>query len=304
MRREPKVFIVIAHWKNYDVTHACLASLSKVVYPNVQVVVIDDGSPNDSGRRLKEAFPVVHFILLPKNGGLAHATNCGMQYAIENHADYILWTNNDVLFVQTDFLSSLVDFFQRTPRAGIIGPRIISPNGSLQNSTNMSFGSLFTDMWGFGKMRLLFSRFVNRDKVRRVSWLVGMALFFRAELLREIGFLDEKFPFGGEDVDIAFRAGKAGWEIYYCPFTEIIHIGSASHTDIKSQYHRFYIESPLLFAHKHYAKPVAYAVQISVVAAFLWRGVVFGLLGVVRSGYRQKAIASLEGMRIAAKFSK
>ncbi len=303
MNSDPKVFIVIAHWKNYDITHACLESLSTIIYSNYHIVVVDDGSPNDSGMRLKEAFPNVHFILLPKNSGLAHATNCGMQYAMENDADYVLWINNDVLFIKPDFFTVLMRVFEEMPRVGIVGPKILSPDGSLQNSTNSSFSSLFTDMWGIGKLRLSISKFSSMNNTRQVAWLVGMALFFKAELLREIGFLDERFPFGGEDIDIAFRAQKKGWDIYYCPLTEIIHIGSASHADIKSKYHHFYIESPLLFAYKHYARLVAYVVHISIVLAFCWRGLIFSFFGIIWARYRLKARIAFEGMSIAMKFS-
>ncbi len=305
MERESRVAIVLSHWQNYEITRDCLRSMSVLDYPTYSVVVVDDGSTNGSGKRLQEEFPQHHFILLPENKGLAAATNHGFKYALGTEADYLLWINNDVIFIKADFLSRMVAFLEEHPTVGATGPKILSPDGTHQKSYKRSFESLAVDMWGVGTIEKIIGDIFfkkNNEVIRPTAWLVGVSLLIRRRALEQAGLMDEDFPFGGEDADLLFRIAKHGWGIYYYPLTEIVHLGSMSHKETSSKYHRFYVESPLRFFYKNYSPAKAWILQYLLIGAFVWRGCIYWCLSLIKNSYRQKVKPAFEGARIAWSF--
>jgi len=104
----PLVYIVILNWNQYDDTKECLDSLPKINYPNYRVVLVDNGSHDKSGERLKSEFPQHVFIFSEKNLGFAEGNNVGIQKALEDkNCDYIFCLNNDTI-VEPNFLDELI----------------------------------------------------------------------------------------------------------------------------------------------------------------------------------------------------
>ena len=104
-RRQPKVSIIILTWNSYDVTRDCLLSLRKIDYPAFEVVLVDNGSVDGSGKKLAQDFPEVRVILNEKNLGFTGGNNVGMRDVLARGTDYLLLLNNDTI-VAPNFLPS------------------------------------------------------------------------------------------------------------------------------------------------------------------------------------------------------
>ena len=109
MQNYPSIAIVILNWNNYPDTKKCLDSLSKLTYQNTTIILVDNGSQDDSNRLLKEEYPDITILELPKNLGFAGGTNFGIKYALKNSFKHILLLNNDTEVLAEDFLTILVE---------------------------------------------------------------------------------------------------------------------------------------------------------------------------------------------------
>src|SRR5690349_12247575 len=123
----PKVTIIILNWNQPHYTLACLKSLQKISYPDFKVIVLDNGSVDDSLAQIEALLSQLNFeVELIANGvnlGFAEGNNIGIRQALKQEADYVLLLNNDTE-VAPGFLEPLVEFAERKPEAGIVGPKI------------------------------------------------------------------------------------------------------------------------------------------------------------------------------------
>mgnify|MGYP001598031286 FL=1 len=119
----PKVFIIIVNWNGKQDTLTCLSSLQSLDYSNYHVIIVDNGSKDDSISAIKLQFP--HHLLLENqtNLGFTGGNNVGIQYALNHKADFVLLLNNDTK-VSPDLLKHFMLGFQQFPKAGILGAKI------------------------------------------------------------------------------------------------------------------------------------------------------------------------------------
>lgn len=117
---QPQVFIIILNWNGKTDTLACLNSLQKITYSNQEVVVIDNGSSDDSVAQIKTLYPEVIILETGENLGYAEGNNVGIRYALEHHAEFILLLNNDTI-VAPDVLDQLANAALQNPEAGVFG---------------------------------------------------------------------------------------------------------------------------------------------------------------------------------------
>ncbi len=232
---KPEVSICIVSWNVADDLRACLASLQRQDNsPTAEIIVVDNNSSDDTMTMLENEFREVITIANPENRGFAAATNQALQ---RSRGRYLLMLNPDTL-VPADGLSSLVQFADTHPKAGIIAPKLLNPDGSLQYSCrrlptltaaifrNTLFGKLFPRARSAADY--VMSEW-DHDSVREVDWASGACLLIRRETYEQLGPLDEGFRWGSEDVDYCVRAHKAGWQVLYTPQPAITHaIGRSS----------------------------------------------------------------------------
>ena len=117
----PRVTIIVLNWNGRDDTLACLSSLSELDYPSYEIVVVDNGSGDDSVEAIRASFPRVTLVETGENLGYVGGNNLGLEYARAAKADYALLLNNDTE-VAPDFVHMLVDAAQAGPDIGIAGP--------------------------------------------------------------------------------------------------------------------------------------------------------------------------------------
>lgn len=229
------VSVAIAHWNLCNLLRDCLES----VYANanevsLEVIVVDNGSTDGSVEMVKENFPHVRLIENTQNVGFNIATNQAIR---ASGAKYVLLLNNDTV-VPPGTLAKLVNYMDAHPRVGIVGPRLIYPDGRLQLSCH-HFATVQSALWmalflyrafprseRFGRYNMTYW---DHDDTREVDWIMATCMLVRREAVSEVGLLDERAFAGGADADWCYRFWKAGWPVvFYHEATVIHHHGKSS----------------------------------------------------------------------------
>ncbi len=220
-----KTAIIIINWNSFDCTFDCLESLSQMTYADYDIILVDNGSKDSSGERLKQEFPYVIFLKLDENIGFTGSNNLAMNYSINRDYKYTLLLNNDT-FVEPDFLEILVNQLDEIKEAGAAQPKIYYNH---DRSLLWNGGSHFNKWTGIDSVE-------SGKKVTRTSeifkspeWLTGCALLVRNDIIRKIGLLDESLFMYYDDVDYSFRIKQAGYKLIYCPKSVIYHIAGAAY---------------------------------------------------------------------------
>jgi GT2 family glycosyltransferase len=217
----PSVSIVVLNYNGRDIIAKCLESLRKTSYPNLRISVFDNGSTDDSREILSGRFPDVKVFSTEKNLGVTKGMNLALSKALESSdADYIVFYTNDVQVNEPSWLSSLVDIAEKDKGIGIVGCKLLYPDGTIQHA-GMEFWP--DRLRGKGQEGPMFSSIEDLDAV------TGACFLLTRPLLLKIGGVDEVFsPYYYEDVDFCFRARKAGFKVKYAGNVTLTHSEGAS----------------------------------------------------------------------------
>jgi GT2 family glycosyltransferase len=226
-RDRPRLSIVILNWNTADLLSACLGSIRRHVAADAEVIVVDNGSHDGSVERVRREFPHVLLIPLDSNHGFSRGNNIALERA---RGEFILLLNPDTE-MRPGVVEALVDHFERTPRAGIAGPKLEYPDGRHQPSV-----ALFPTPWIEFLRQTMLGHFLptrnraesRRDETRKVDMVTGAALCIRRECLEDIGPLDESLFMYYEDTDWCRRAWDAGWEVWYVTCPGLMHVKTAA----------------------------------------------------------------------------
>ena len=231
------VTVSIVNWNTRDELRGCLKSvLSQDGSVKFEVIVVDNASSDGSAAVVSSEFAGrVTLIANDKNLGFGAAHNQAIDVS---KGRYVFLLNPDCRLLEGDVLRRMVDFLDANPDVGMLGPKVVYPDGSLQYSARR-FPTMFAAAFRHTILGKLFpkNRYVREymmtdwahDQVIDVDWLSGSALMVRRKTFERIGVLDEKFFMYCEDVDWCKRAHLGGWRVVYYPMTSISHrIGAAS----------------------------------------------------------------------------
>ncbi|HXE75800.1 MAG TPA: glycosyltransferase family 2 protein [Candidatus Xenobia bacterium] len=220
MTRSPRVAVIVLNWNNWPVTVECLESLRRLTYPNCKVLVVDNGSTDDSEKVLRERFTEIELIQTRANLGYAGGNNAGLRRALELGADYLCLLNNDVV-VEPDFLEPLVAAMEADPQLGIAGGLQCSYEDRRRIENSGVYFNFYT-----GRVRNANGGEMDEGQCRQakaVDYICGACLLARAQVARAIGLLDERFFIVAEDADWCLRAQRAGWSVSYIPGSRVYH---------------------------------------------------------------------------------
>jgi len=217
----PRVSIVVLNHNQYTLTRDCLQSLAAVSYPDSNVILVDNGSTDGSGKRLRDEFPDVKTLLLSDNLGVAGGRNVGARRALDQGADYVLFLDNDTL-VSSGFLAELVAVGESDPVIGAVAP-VAYVNGS--SDVIFSMGGIYYPRLAHSRLRDMGKRCASvAGHVIECDWLGGVAILNKRGLFEEVGFLDEDFaPYGPEDLDWGLRVRRAGYKLLVVPRAIVWH---------------------------------------------------------------------------------
>ena len=222
---EPKVEIVILNWNRYSDTAACLESVFKIRYANYSVVVVDNGSDDDSAARIERSFERTRVIRNRENLGYAEGNNVGIRHALENGAVYVWLLNNDTV-VDRDALAAMVDLAEKDRGIGSLGSKIYY----FDQPEILWFAGATID-WGHG-----ISPHIGRlerdtgqyDRATEVDRVTGCSMLVRREVFEAVGLFDGKFFLYAEEVDLCVRARAKGYRNFYVPKSVVYHKISVS----------------------------------------------------------------------------
>ena len=201
----PLVYVVVLNWNGWRDTVRCLASLRASDYPNLHVVVIDNGSTDGSPEHLAPLLGAAwgELVQAHRNLGFTGGANLGLRLALERGADYAFLLNNDAT-VAPDCITTLVEAAEPRPEVGFVGPKIVWAE---EPDRFWSAGMSIT--WH----RTTIESHRNApddgrfDGCRVVQGLSGCALLVRRAVLERVGLLDERYFAYYEDLDWCLRAG-------------------------------------------------------------------------------------------------
>ena len=257
---QPDLSACIVSWNVAADLRTCLQSLGEQGHGvRVEVLVVDNASSDGTPAMVEAQFPTARLIANTTNRGFAAGTN---QALAQGTGRYLLLLNPDTV-CPPGALATLVGFADAHPRAGLVGPKLLNPDGTLQPSCRR-FPTLGAAVFRHTMLGRLFPRaraaaaYVMSDfdhaGVREVDWVSGACLLVRREVYEQLGPLDEGFFWGSEDVDYCWRAHRAGWEVLYTPEPTITHaIGRSSSQAVARTIVRFHRSMYRLYA-KHYAR--------------------------------------------------
>jgi N-acetylglucosaminyl-diphospho-decaprenol L-rhamnosyltransferase len=211
---------------------------------------------------MRAEFPDICLIPSAKNGGYAYGNNLALRefLARPNPPRAILLLNTDTI-VPPDAMRGLLDFLDSHPDAGVVGPKLVRADGSLDLACRRSFptpeisfyrmlglSKLFPKSRRFGRYNLTY---LDENQTAQVDSVVGAAMLIRLEALQQAGLLDETFFMYGEDLDLALRIKQHGWNVYYDPSVQILHYKRESSKRSKKAQVEFY-RAMYIFYTKHY----------------------------------------------------
>jgi GT2 family glycosyltransferase len=223
----PLIYIIIVNWNGWRDTINCIESLMAVDYPNFVTLVIDNASTNDSVEQIRSAFPDLLLLEMEKNLGFTGGNNTGINYALDNDADYVLLLNNDVI-VDPDFLSAMAEVMENEATIGALNPKIYYLNHPEEDTFWAAGGK--TNLWlavnnNRGQDQIDRGQF---EKPAEIDFGTGCCLMISREALDRTGLLDDAYFVYFEDADWSYRLRRAGLTVNYTPDAKIWHAVTAS----------------------------------------------------------------------------
>jgi GT2 family glycosyltransferase len=242
--------IIVLNYNQPDLLRKCL----KAVYDNTpnlkfEVILVDNASTDSSVSMTEKEFPEVIIIHSDIPLGFTGINNLGLKIA---KGRYICLLNNDA-FVYENCFNRLLTFLEGTPKAGIAGPTLLNPDGTLQHQ-----GSIIGKKFWKSKVPI------------PVQFVIGACFMFKRAVFEKIGFLDENLFFYNDDIDYCLSAKKAGFLTYFVPDAKCVHIGGYSSRRVFNR--RLFVagwKGGLYFAKKHYGVLALWVYKLFLILSFI-----------------------------------
>lgn len=266
------VSVIVVNWRTPDLTCRALAALEKSTVTPAQVIMVDNGSGDDTVARVQALFPYVKIIANTDNVGFAKANN----QAIKTVANQpYVWLLNSDTETGPHSLAQLVDYAQANPHVAAVGPQLVYPTGAWQSvggffptPTNVLY-FLLPLTWflpGIVRRRLhalaLYPQPIPTEGME-VGYVTGAAVLLRRTALDQVGLLGEEYFMYFEETDLAWRLQQAGWHQRVIATEPVMHVYGGSY---KTAYDRRRLErlhaSLRLFVRKHYTGSTRWLIEL------------------------------------------
>ncbi|MBC7249833.1 MAG: glycosyltransferase family 2 protein [Anaerolineae bacterium] len=256
---QPLLSVIVVSWNTRELLAQCLESLYQTIHVPYEVIVVDNASEDGSVDMVRQRFPQAQLIVNDHNAGFTGGNNQALGVC---QGKYILLFNSDAVALP-GAVDTLVNFAIVHPEAGIVGARLLNPDGSFQASF-MDFPTLWSEFLMLSKLARVLkgSHYPSyppqqSQETRLVDWVTGACLLVRREMVEEVGLLDESYVTYSEEVDWCWRARKAGWQVYYVAEASVLHWGGQSAAKMSSRRRGRVYASKALFFEKHRGRAYA-----------------------------------------------
>ncbi len=251
--------IIIVNYNVKDFLEQTLISVKKALKGILsEIIVVDNASSDGSTVLMRQKYPDVTLVDNSENLGFAKGSNQGLRLA---RGKYLVLLNPDTI-VQEGTFKKMLMFYKKHPDTGMVGCKILNPDGTLQLACRRSFPTpwvAFTKLSGlsylfpksrlFGKYNLTY---LDPDRSCEVDAISGSFMMLHRKILKDVGYLDEAFFLYGEDLDWCYRIRENGWKVQYSPETAIIHFKGESSKRAQFDHLKVFYRAMSLFAQKHF----------------------------------------------------
>lgn len=278
----PLVSVIIVNWNGRAHLERCLGALARQTLHAFETIVVDNGSSDGSVEMIRDGFPRVRAVALPRNVGFAAGNNAGI---LAGAAPFVATLNNDTE-PHPEWLERLLEPALRDPTVGMVASKMVfAHRPGMINSAGIAL-----DLAGIAWDRLGGEPDRGGDNVEEVFGPCAGAALYRRAMLDEIGLFDDEFFAYLEDVDLAWRARLAGWRCLYVPSAVVTHVHSATGVE-GSPFKSYHLGRNKLWAiAKNYPAPQLY-LALPLVVAYDLAATFYGVI-------RRRDLAALKG-RIA-----
>ena len=275
--------IVITSYNTCHLLRTCLRSIyTGQEAISFEVCVVDNASTDGSAEMVATEYPQVHLIANSENVGYPRANNQGLRalgFPSPTAPRFALLLNPDTE-LPPGALPDMVAFMDARPDAGVAGPRLVLPDGSLDPACRRSFPTPAVSFYRMVGLSRLFPRsrrfgrynltYLDPLQEAEVDSVVGAFMMVRAEAITQVGLMDEQFFMYGEDLDWAYRIKQAGWKVYYNPAVRVLHVKRAASRHSNRAQVEFY-RAMDIFYRKHYAAQTPCWLHVLIVSAIALR---------------------------------
>jgi N-acetylglucosaminyl-diphospho-decaprenol L-rhamnosyltransferase len=296
------VHAVIVNFRTPDLTVSSVEHLlnSDLDGIHLSIIVVDNGSADGSAERICRRFPELPILALDRNLGFAGGNNVALAQILAARRSCSAITPSFVLLLNSDAnveprtVGTLVRFMIEQPDVGIVGPKIVLPNGRLDLACRRGFPTPARAFWKLTGVSRLFPsnpRFTGynlthlpEDETVEVDSVVGACMLVRMEAIEQAGLLDEAFFMYGEDLDWAYRIKAHGWRVVYHPATRVMHLKGATTRRQSFRMIREFYRAMWLFHRKHYASRTIFLINWLVAIGIIARCAVAMMVNAARPG--------------------
>tara|TARA_B110000263_G_C15311864_1_gene513939 strand:- start:764 stop:2824 length:2061 start_codon:yes stop_codon:yes gene_type:complete len=260
-----KVSIIIISYNVRSYLAHAIDAIMQSEYKELEIIVVDNNSYDGTCEYLKEHYNHVlslNIISNEENIGFGKAVNQAAKIAT---GEYYLILNPDTI-IEEDTISRLVDYLNNNKVVGMVGPKILNADGTLQLACKRSFPTvkvalpkilgldrIFPKNKWAGKYNLTY---LDPDETHAVDAISGSCMLIRQKVFKHVNGFDEQFFMFGEDLDLCARIWKSGLEVHYVPKTKIIHYKGASVKLAPYDSREAFYESMTLYVNKHYSSTI------------------------------------------------
>ena len=224
----PSVAVVVLNYNTQSLLEKYIPAILETDYPNLKVIVADNGSSDDSVDWFRETYPELDLIVLPMNYGFAEGYNRAMK-SVE--ADYYVLLNSDVE-VPSDWLKPLIDELEKDSAVGAVQPKVLA----LERKDHFEHAGAaggWIDFLGYPFCRGRIFNTVEKDEkqydqIQEIFWASGAAFVIRGHLFHQLGGFDGDYFAHLEEIDLCWRMKRAGYKILCVPQAKIYHLGGGT----------------------------------------------------------------------------
>ena len=289
----PKLSAIVVSFNTCEMTLECLRALTGgLAGLNAEILVVDNASTDDSVEAIRSQFPGVRLLVNESNVGFGGANNAAFAQA---KGLYLLLLNSDA-FPRPGAVPALVRFLDEHAGVGVVGPRLVNPDGSLQLSCFRFTSPLYAWLENLWLSKLLpagssLSDYRGWDHAseRDVDFVIGACLLTRREVYEKVGGFDERFFMYQEEADWQKRIRDAGWRVVFTPTAQVMHIAGASGQEEPTRINQHFFESLDKYLLKHHGWSGFFFLRTAMLAGCLLRTVGWTLAAACLPRRRQQA---------------